>query len=110
MTSSVDTETLTMLKEVMEDDFDTLITTYLEDVTTRLPQLKAALASQNCEDLRHGAHSLKGSSSNLGASPLAELCLKVEMLAKDGSVEGVESLLAQIETEFQQVKLQLEAL
>ncbi len=110
MTSSVDTETLTMLKEVMEDDFGTLITTYLDDVNTRIPQLKAALEGRNCEDLRHGAHSLKGSSSNLGAAPLSELCLQVETLAKEGCVEGVESLLAQIEAEFHQVKLQLEAL
>ncbi len=110
MTSSVDAETLTMLKDVMEDDFDTLITTYIDDVIIRIPQLKAALDSQNCEELRRDAHSLKGSSSNLGAQSLAELCLQVENLAKEGETEGVEPLLTQIEMEFHQVKLQLEAL
>ncbi|MAZ88231.1 MAG: histidine kinase [Cellvibrionaceae bacterium] len=109
MTSSVDAETLTMLKDVMEDDFDTLITTYVDDVVARIPRLKAALGSQNFEDLRHCAHSLKGSSSNLGALPLADLCMQVETLAKEMCVEGVEPLLTQIETEFHQVKAQLEA-
>lgn len=110
MTSSVDAETLIMLKDVMEADFDTLITTYIDDVSVRIPQLKVALDSQDHEALRRGAHSLKGSSSNLGAQPLADLCLEVETLAKQGHIEGIELLLQQIDAEFDQVKSQLEAL
>lgn len=107
MTGSVDTETLTMLKEVMEDDFNALITTYLDDASARIPQLQTLLDSEDAEELRHCAHSLKGSSSNLGATALSELCFEVETRAKDQQLEDVEDFLRKIEQEYEQVKVVL---
>ena len=104
MTGSVDTETLNMLKEVMEDDFNALISTYLDDAGTRIPQLQTLLEEANAEELRHCAHSLKGSSSNLGAMPLSELCFEVETRAKEQQLGEVEPFLRQIEQEYEQVK------
>ena len=104
MTGSVDTETLTMLKEVMEDDFSALITTYLDDASARIPQLQTLLDGADAEELRHCAHSLKGSSSNLGAMPLSELCFEVETRAKEQQLDDIEPFLRQIEREYDQVK------
>lgn len=110
MTGSVDTETLTMLKEVMEDDFPQLITTYLDDATTRIAQLTPLLGEADCDELRHCAHSLKGSSSNLGATALSEMCFEIEAKAKEQQLDGVETCIHNIEKEFDAVKSVLEAL
>ncbi|NIB43202.1 Hpt domain-containing protein [Pseudomaricurvus alkylphenolicus] len=103
MTQSVDTETLAMLKEVMEDDFNNLINTFLDDARQRLPLLREQLAASDYEALRRTAHSLKGSSSNLGAMPLSELCFQVEHRANEHQLSGVEGILQEIDAEFQQV-------
>ena len=46
----------------------------------------------SAEDLGRAAHSLKGSSANLGADRLAELCKAVEYLGEDGVVADAETL------------------
>ncbi len=110
MTDAVDTDTLAVLREVMEDDFDVLVQTFLDDARERIPQLRSLLAGGDCEGLRQMAHSLKGSSGNLGAAPLSALCFQVEQCAKDRRIDGLEDTLAAIETEFQRVTLQLQSL
>ncbi len=110
MTGSVDIETLTMLKEVMEDDFPQLISTFLDDATVRIGQLTDLLDAKDCDELRLCAHSLKGSSSNLGALPLSELCFEVETKAKEQQLEGLEISIATIKQEFEVVKSVLEKL
>ncbi len=110
MTGSVDTETLTMLKDVMEDDFPQLITTYLDDASARIGQLSDLIAAADHEELRHCAHSLKGSSSNLGAMPLSELCFEIETKAKEQQLDGIEPCVDNIKQEFEVVKSVLEGL
>lgn len=110
MSESIDSETITMLKDVMEDDFQELINTFLDDSRARIPLLREELASGDTEALRHTAHSLKGSSGNLGATALSQLCFQVEQQAKQKRTEGLENLIERIEAEFQQVVSILEAI
>lgn len=110
MKGSVDTETLSMLKEVMEDDFSELITTYIDDATSRVEQLSSFLNDKDSEALRHCAHSLKGSSSNLGATALSDLCFEIESRAKDNQLAEVGLYIEQIAEEFLSVKSALEKL
>lgn len=104
MGETVDTETLTMLRDVMEDDFGALITTFLDDAQERIPQMAQLLESADADGLRHAAHSLKGSSSNLGALPLSQLCFEVEHRAKQQQLSDIKPFIGQIDAEFQQVK------
>lgn len=103
MSESVDTDTLTTLQEIMEDDFHELIHTFLEDSEMRIPQLRVQLAAADSEALRLTAHSLKGSSSNLGAKPLADLCFRVEQQAAQQKLDGLEDTLDEIDEEFARV-------
>ena len=110
MTGPVDTETLSMLKEVMEDDFSELITTFLDDASSRVGQLPSLLEQGDAKALRLCAHSLKGSSSNLGAIVFAELCFEIESRANDNQLEEIEGYIERIEQEFLRVKSALEKL
>ncbi len=99
----VDMDTLNMLKDVMEDGFSTLLETYIDDSKIRIADLNTALSAGDADGVRRAAHSLKGSSGNLGANQMAALCLKVEEQGKEENLEGLDAALEAIETEYQQV-------
>jgi len=102
-TDHVDMDTLNMLKEIMEDGFKTLLETFVNDSHSRIEDLRAGLQAGDSDAVRRAAHSLKGSSGNLGANPLAALCLTVENRSKDGDLQGLEADLMAIENEYQKV-------
>ncbi|MDD2804619.1 MAG: response regulator [Elusimicrobiales bacterium] len=87
-----------------------LARTYLGDLDGRLQAMKAAVKAGDAEALRQAAHSLKGSSGNIGAKRLQKLCMALEMLGKSGAVGGAEETLLAAEKETAAVRGALEAL
>lgn len=110
MAEHFDIDSLEMLKEIMEDEFNDLIRIYLEDSDKRLPELREAEMKLDATALRELAHSFKGASSNISALPLAELCLTVETAARDNNLSIVPEALDKIESEYQQVNQLLQAM
>lgn len=90
------------LQEVMEAEYPILLDTFLKDSEQRLVQLHHALAAQvsGLPALGMAAHSLKGSSGNMGATRLAELCQQLEERAQCNELTGVDELLRKIDVEF----------
>jgi HPt (histidine-containing phosphotransfer) domain-containing protein len=99
----LDYDTLTMLKQVMEDDFALLIDTFVQDSTDRISTLRNIITGVDSDAIRRAAHSFKGSSSNIGALHLAALCSVLEKKALENNLEGLVCDLDSIETEFAQV-------
>lgn len=93
----IDQQVLNDLQEVMEGDYLTLLDTFLNDSEERLNQLRSAPDAQK---LAQAAHSFKGSSSNMGAVGLAELCRQLEERVNKHALFGIEDLINQIEREF----------
>lgn len=70
------------LRDIMGAEFPMLVQAYLRDAAARLEEIKTLVsgignAAQD-EALRRAAHTLKGSSSNLGAVRVAALCAALE--------------------------------
>lgn len=61
-----------------------------------LTLLHRAVDEEQPEQLRRAAHNLKGSSSNLGARPLAALAAKLEALGKQGTIDGAAVLVVRL--------------
>ncbi|WP_442108951.1 Hpt domain-containing protein [Pseudomonas sp. NUPR-001] len=97
----IDQEVLSSLQEVMEDEYLTLLDTFLNDSEIRLSQLHEATSP---EALGLAAHSFKGSSSNMGAKVLAELCGRLEERVKSPPLNNIEDLINQIDNEYQAVR------
>jgi HPt (histidine-containing phosphotransfer) domain-containing protein len=106
----LDSDILAMLKDVMEDEFPVLIETYLNDGVVRIQGLREALSKQDSDAVRQTAHSLKGSSSNIGAAVLAQLCMKIESCADKGQLAGLDSIVDEVEQEFTAVSQALSEL
>ena len=88
----------------MEDDFQVLIDTYVNDGDLKLVSLRQALVDQDTTNLRALAHSLKGSSGNMGAEPLAAICCRVEEAALSQNLDQMDEDISAIESEFARVK------
>ncbi|KMQ74953.1 Hpt domain-containing protein [Marinobacter subterrani] len=106
----LDEEALAELQDVMEDEFEVLIHTYLEDSRDRIRSLREALAANDSDAFAKAAHSFKGSCINIGAPRLGELNLKAELAGKASRLEDVPALLAAIDAEFREVGERLEGL
>jgi HPt (histidine-containing phosphotransfer) domain-containing protein len=106
MTEAVDDRALAALSQATGDDpafLAELIDTYLSDAPDLLGAMSAALAAGEAPALRRAAHTLKSNSETFGAHRLADLCRRMEH-----GEDHAETLLAQAENEFNQVRAQLE--
>ncbi|MEE2731454.1 Hpt domain-containing protein [Ketobacter sp.] len=91
------------LKEIMENEFETLVNTFISDSQNKVDELDAVLQQQDCDALRKVAHSLKGSSSNVCAFRLSELARQLEMMGKEETLEGADQVLSALRVEFRAV-------
>lgn len=100
----VKTETIIELKEILADEFSNLVTSYLEDAQARMKKLQLAIEGADAAVIKAEAHSLKGSSLNLGAQCLPELCSQLESCGNTESLEDTPELFSKIESEFLRVE------
>jgi signal transduction histidine kinase/DNA-binding response OmpR family regulator len=89
---------------------DKVIQNYCSDAPGLIENIQLGISKGDLGSALRAAHTLKSSSANLGALPLAELCKEMERRCKDNSRVGTEELLQQIETVYAAVqeKLSLE--
>jgi len=107
--SAIDRATLDELREVMGDDLDELIGAYLDDTARRLEELHQAIDGQP-DVLVAVAHTLKGSSANVGARCFAERCATVhQRAASDATDPALRDLLGALGDEFERVRSALES-
>lgn len=106
----LDHEIISSLRDVMEDDFPLLIETFITDSQERIGNLHTLVTGAEADEIRRAAHSFKGSSSNIGAARLAELCKEVEMAALENKLADLPKSVMDIEAEFNAVIASLEAM
>lgn len=104
----LDEEALAELQDVMEDEFDVLIRTYIADSRDRIKALRSALQKSDADAFKKSAHSFKGSSINIGAPRLGALCIEAEKAGNDQQLDGAATLLDTIATEFETIRRMLE--
>lgn len=109
-TAHLDRDILDELRMIMGTEFAGLLNTFLQDSAQRVAAIERELAARNATGLRAAAHSFKGSSSNMGARQLAQLCKQVEDLAVTGDVDSCAPLVAELAMEFDAVRGEVEAL
>jgi len=100
----VDQEAIENLRELSPDDDDAflkeILAIFLEDTPLRIADLHSSLASGNAETFVRAAHSLKGSSSNVGASEMRAAAEALEHHSRKQGLTGVGELIAQLESAY----------
>lgn len=106
---SVDAAVLNELRAIMGNDFGMLIDVFIKDSIQRLEIIQQAIRTNDTENLRRAAHSLKGSAMNISAARLTELCRELEFMGRDGRLENATTLFEAVREEFDKVKSYLES-
>jgi CheY-like chemotaxis protein/HPt (histidine-containing phosphotransfer) domain-containing protein len=86
-----------------------LIDMFYGELDSRLAVIREASSRGQLTELDERAHEFKGSCLSLGLTRMAMLCGQLEALARQGSAEGAQALLDQIEREAGVVRPLLEA-
>ena len=106
----IDTEILDELRAMLGGEVDHLIDVFLEDTPRLVSQLEnAASSGPDYAALRDAAHSLKSSSANLGAMSLSAAAKRIEMGARQQSLERPAVAVALVANEFQRTRQALRA-
>ena len=83
----LDEKTLADLRATLGDDFlPELIATYLEETPLLIKDLQQALAEGNAQAFTRLAHSIKSSSSSLGALDFSDKARELETIGKSGDL------------------------
>lgn len=86
-----------------------ILRVFLTDVPRRIDQLKAAWRNGKAADVQRAAHSLKGSSGNIGADALFDVCRQIDERAKTGDL-GIDALISALDLEYGRVEAEIERL
>jgi HPt (histidine-containing phosphotransfer) domain-containing protein len=110
--TSIDPEAIENLRSLNPDDDDAflrdIIGIFLEDTPLRIAELKQCLQAFDQPKFTRAAHSIKGSSSNLGAIKVRVLAEQLEHHSRNSGLAGIDPLLASMDVEFAIAKAELE--
>jgi HPt (histidine-containing phosphotransfer) domain-containing protein len=81
---------------------------FLSDTPERITTLREAAATGDTAGLSKAAHSLRGACASIGVMGMAEICKTLESLGHGKYVDGAMALVEKLETEFNQVKVEIE--
>jgi HPt (histidine-containing phosphotransfer) domain-containing protein len=104
---TLDPAAMARLLEITGDDaafVDELVDTFLDDAATQLAALRAAAAADDASAAVRPAHSLKSSSTNVGATRLAELARAIEADGRAGAVPDLAGRVGQVASELGAVR------
>src|SRR5215211_5004607 len=106
----LDPGVLASLRELGDPDFISEIAQmFLDDASSRLAALREAVEGDDASSVRHIAHTLKGSSGNMGATRMAAICAELQDVGASGNLARAPELLGRLEEEFERARPALEA-
>lgn len=80
-----------------EEDFMELVELFVTTTRSDIDKIKTGLNENNSADAAAASHSIKGAAGNLGFDEMFELAKNMEMQAKTGSLEGLGTMVADLE-------------
>jgi HPt (histidine-containing phosphotransfer) domain-containing protein len=81
-----------------------MVDMFLHDTYRHLEGIQEAVLQGDSAVVLHLAHTLKGTSSNLGAWRLAELCEEMVAQCRTGALDGAAQQVAQLQAEYARVQ------
>lgn len=107
VTPALDPEIFAGLLELTDGEDDSFVAelfdSYVNTHARCTSGMREAIAAHDADALRRHAHTLKGASSNVGASHLAELAKELQQRGEEGRLDGAEAWVEAIAVEFERV-------
>ena len=86
-----------------------ILTVFLAEVPRRIDALKTAWRQGGAADVQRLAHSLKGSTGNIGADAMFDVCRRIDARAKAGELQ-IADLVEALDREYARVELAIRQL
>ena len=87
-----------------------LIQMFLDDGPEKVRSVHEGLVAGDFDKMERAAHSLKGSSGNLGAHLLQDTCEKIQVATRRRQLEESRQLAAELDAKFAEAELALRQL
>lgn len=100
-----------VLRESLGDDLELIkeiVELFKSNADEIMTSLKNAALEEDIETIRSSAHSLKGSSGNIGAKALGETMKNIEKACSDGDANEIRTMIRQSEEDFTDLMEELE--
>ena len=108
---TIDQAAIASIRALNPDDGDEflreILGIFFEDTPLRIAELDASLAADDGPKFARAAHSIKGSSGNVGASALREVAGQLETRAQQRGLADVAGLLASLKAEYDRAHAEL---
>jgi hypothetical protein len=85
-----------------------VVSNFFNDNAKRLELLKGAVEQKNLIEIETLSHALKGSAGTVAAKPLSEAACQLNLAAETNDISNIESLLADVQSEFQRLRTLLD--
>jgi CheY-like chemotaxis protein len=108
--SVLDPEVLANLRDLGDAELlAELAGMFFDDASSRLEELRGAIGTGDAAGVGRVAHTLKGSSGNMGATRMSAICAELQDIGGSGDLSRAAGLLEGLEEEFGRVRPALEA-
>jgi HPt (histidine-containing phosphotransfer) domain-containing protein len=108
---TIDPDAIASLRELNPGDggefLREIVGIYLEDTPKRIEDMRKTLAAGDVASFTRAAHTIKGSSSNVGASGLRAISERLERVSRTDGLGGVAPMIDEAEAEFARVAAEL---
>jgi len=111
-TEVIDKEVIASLRELQDEGEPDIIIElsdlFFENAPGKIQAIRTAIEKGDAKGLHVAAHSLKSSSSYLGATKLSAMAKELENMGRAGDLEGAKEKLERLESEYEKVRSALE--
>ena len=112
-TTVIDAQTLENLRALNPGDNDEFLreiaAIFFEDTPLRIAELDESLRTADLSRFVRAAHSIKGSSANLGATSLRMAAERLEHESRTKGLGAVTEMMAEVKAEFERAQTALQA-
>ena len=109
--AAIDLQAIENLRALNPDDGDEFVREiagiYLEDTPQRIVELEQSRTAGDIPKFTRAAHSIKGSSSNVGASQVRATAELLEHQSRTEGLANLDSLIAQLKGDFVRAESEL---
>ena len=109
---SLDVSVLDGLRSLQDDNGEFvagLVNTYLRDTGERMGVLRTALTARDFTTIDRSAHTIKGSSGNMGATRMASISAALQQAGRGQDLTTATRLITELEVEFIRTRSLLES-
>ena len=87
-----------------------ILSLFLDEVPKKIVTLRSAVTSGDAVNVQRTAHSLKGSSGNIGARAMYDVCRQLDDQAKSGELARLQALVDALHAEYHKVEVEIRRL